>query len=390
MNYLFIIYILLSSFNIYQMMINGFDNFILESYIMESVLYFSPRLRSQLKSISDENEIAKELLGKEKSDIKPDITLVDLDESDFGYLTFIPMKNALKKLKEYYPNAKNVDIQNDVDTGVSDHLWVNRNIDNVAPVYSKGRNSIKAGKLVNKIFGDKYNSNEIEKFVNLIRSTRVELREKLELVEGDYIPYWYDSYNYYDNKGTLGTSCMKNMSKKTFNIYVENPESVKLLILTIDGKLLGRALVWKLDSIKSKDERKLGRISTEYFMDRVYYTDEYHLNKFIKYAKEKGWCYRKNQTYSDTDIVQLKDIKYDGIKMTVKIKPKNYLQYPYMDTFGRYDERSGTLYNDTNKSLGGHILRRIDGSYERSIHRARAVINRFADFTTQMYVRATS
>lgn len=366
-------------------MINGFDNFILESYIMESVLYFSPRLRSQLKSISDENEIAKELLNKEKTDIKPDITLVDLDEEDFGYLTFIPMQNALKKLKEFYPN-----IQNDIDTGVTDFLWKNRYIDDVAPVYRKGRNSLKVGKLIRKIFGTKYDSNDIEKFVNLIRSTRVELREKLELVESDQIAYWYDSSNYYDNKGILGASCMKNMSKETFNIYVENPKSVKLLTLTLDGKLLGRALVWKLDSIKSIDEKKLGRIGAEYFMDRVYYTDEYHLHKFIKYAKEKGWCYRYYNSFTHTDTIQFKDRKYDNIKMTVKIKPKNYLRYPYMDTFARYDERSGTLYNDDNKSFGGHILRSTNGSYEQSIHRARAVINRFADFTTQMYVRATS
>lgn len=371
-------------------MINGFDNFILESYIMESVLYFSPRLRSQLKSISDENEIAKELLDKEKTDIKSDITLVDLDEEDFGYLTFIPMQNALKKLKEFYPNATDSDIQNDIDTSVTDFLWKNRYLSDVAPVYIKGRNSLKVGKLIGKIFGNKYDSNDIENFVNLIRSNRVELREKLELVESDQIAYWYDSSNYYDNKGSLGSSCMKNMSKETFNIYVENPESVKLLILTLYGKLLGRALVWKIDSIKSTNERKLGRIGSEYFMDRVYYKDEYHKHKFIKYAKEKGWFYRYSNSYSDTDIVQLKDIRYYDTKMTVKIEPKNYLQYPYMDTFARYDEHSGTLYNDTNKSLGGHILRKTDGSYERSIHRARAAINRFADFTNQMYVRATS
>lgn len=371
------------------MMINGFDNFILESYIMESVLYFSPRLRSQLKSISDENEIAKELLAKEKSDIKPDITLVDLNEDDFGYLTFTPMQNALKKLKEFYPNSNNTDIQNNINSNSVDYLWQNRYSKHVAPVYREGRNSLKVGKLVKKIFGDKYNSNDIEKFVNLIKSKKVEPKEKFELFEGDQIAYWYTS-NYYDDIGTLGSSCMKNMPKETFNIYVENPESVKLLTLTADGMLLGRALVWKLDSIKSINERKLGRIGAEYFMDRVYYTDSQHSHKFIKYAKEKGWCYRYYNSYRYPDIVRFKDRKYDGTKMKVKIKPKNYLRYPYMDTFARYDERSGTLYNDDNKSLGGHILRNTDGSYERSIHRARAVINRFADFTTQMYVRSTS
>lgn len=66
--------------------------------------------------------------------------------------------------------------------------------------------------------------------------------------------------------------------------------------------------------------------------------------------------------YCSPYLVQFKDTKYYETKMKVKIKPKNYLRYPYMDTFGRYDERSGTLYNDTNKSLGGHILRRTDGS----------------------------
>lgn len=356
-------------------MVNSFDDFILESYLAESVLYFSPRLRSQLKSLSDDSEIAKELLDKEKKDIKHDITLVDLDETDFGYFTFIPMKNAIKKLNDYYPKANNKDIQNKVDTRATDFLWINRNEPDVAPVYRKGRNSIKAGKLVKKLFRKTYNPNDIEEFTNLLRSKKIDSSEQIKLVSGDDIAYWYDSSNYYEIKGTLGSSCMKYNKKETFNIYVENKENVQLLTLLKFGKLVGRALVWKLNSIKTPEN-----INPVYYMDRVYTTNDYYLNKFINYAKEKGWCYRKYNSVSLKNVIVFKDKNYSNVEMTVKVKPKNYIKYPYMDTFSRYNERKGLLYNDDDKSLGGHILQDLHGGYIRSIPMGRVIINRFRDF----------
>lgn len=370
-----ILYFISSFFNIYGMMINDFDDFILESYLVESVLYFSPRLRNQLRFIATkDNKIAKEILDLEKSDTKHDITLVDLDPYDYGYLTFIPMKNALKKIKDYYPNASNADIQNNIDVSVTDYLWSVRDEEKGAGVYKTGRNSIKLGKFVNKLLYNKFNSKQIEEFINLLKSEKKSDAEEFKIVSGEEIGYWYDSSTYYENRGVLGGSCMKNAPKHYFKIYEQNPDSVRLLILTLNGRLLGRALVWKLKSISPS------RIGAEYYMDRVYTIDDYQVNKFTKFAKENGWAYREYPQSTHYYDIVYKDFSYGKVNMQVKVKPGNYVNYPYMDTFSRYDDKKGILYNDDKKRLGGHILRSTSGTYDESIPRVRAIINRFSDF----------
>lgn len=357
------------------MMINGFDDFLLESYLAESVLYFSPRLRNQLSFIaSKNNQIAKEIIDMEKLDIKHDITLVDIDPYDYGYLTFIPMKNALRKIKDEYPNATNGDIQNNIDTSVTDYLWSVRDERKGAGVYSTGRNSIKLGKFVNKLFNNKFNSKQIEEFVNLLKSEKQSDLEEIKIVDGEEIGYWYDSSTYYENRGVLGGSCMKNSPSHYFKIYKENKDIVRLVILTLNGRLLGRALVWKLNSLSPS------KIGAEYYMDRIYTIDDYQVNKFINFAKENGWAYKLYPQSAGFYGIVYKDVTYDNVNMTVKVKPGNYGNYPYMDTFSRYYDKKGILYNDDKKKLGGHILKSTQGSYEPSITRTRALINRFSDF----------
>lgn len=166
---------------------------------------------------------------------------------------------------------------------------------------------------------------------------------------------------------------MKNSPSNYFKIYKENKDIVRLVILTINGGLLGRALVWKLNSLSPK-------IGAEYYMDRIYTIDDYQVNKFINFAKENGWSYKLHPQSAGFYGIVYKDVTYDNVNMTVKVKPGNYGNYPYMDTFSRYDDKKGILYNDVNKKLGGHILKSTQGSYEPSITRTRALINRFSDF----------
>jgi hypothetical protein len=72
-----------------------------------------------------------------------------------------------------------------------------------------------------------------------------------EIVEGDEIAKWYRYENYAENKGTLGNSCMRDKRDSFFEIYTKNPEVCRMLILKEDDKILGRALIWKLNSFKS-------------------------------------------------------------------------------------------------------------------------------------------
>ena len=76
-----------------------------------------------------------------------------------------------------------------------------------------------------------------------------------------------------------------------FKIYTENPDVCKMLILIEDDKLIGRALVWKLSSIKiyGKDP-----VQDSWFMDRQYTIKDSDVEKFRNYAKEKGWIYKSS------------------------------------------------------------------------------------------------
>ena len=51
--------------------------------------------------------------------------------------------------------------------------------------------------------------------------------------------------------------------------------------------------------------------------------------------------------------------------MSVKVKPKDYGEYPYMDTFKRYDWKTGMLFNDEDKdgNEGQYILEDTGGEY---------------------------
>ena len=86
-------------------MISKYNSFIvdmlLEKAINESFLYYSPNVRKALSRIKS-NDIATELLGSEGTDVKPDMTFIDLGKE--GYLSFITMRNAKPLIDARYPN----------------------------------------------------------------------------------------------------------------------------------------------------------------------------------------------------------------------------------------------------------------------------------------------
>ena len=340
-------------------------DYLLES-INESMLYFSPRMRNQLKST--DHKIAKELLDAEGKNSNTEATFIDIDPDEEGKVTFINMNHARQYLS--YP-CQDLDKVPNID--YSDRLW-NYN----SSVYKGNRNSIKIGKLINKILTNKYSPRDIEIFTNEFKSKSYTNKEVISLVSGKDIEHWYDKENYLSEFGSLGNSCMsESWTKNFFKIYTENPESCSMLIMTIGDKLVARALVWKIDTVKGRnrsyqipDDIK----NIKYFMDRVYYAKDYQEVKLINYAKENGWAYNRGHS----------GVRYNGsdwdLDLTVKIKPGDYQPYPYLDTFCRYDAKKGILYNDNDREKIGHILRSTEGSYRPSISRTRATLNKIKNF----------
>ena len=328
-------------------MIIKYNDFLLENLINESILYYSPKVRNIISKI--ESPISDELKKLEMTDTPKDVTFIDLDKE--GYISFTTMKSAEKHLLDNSPLAQSVisDIVNGDNVNV-DSLW-----DNKFDVYNKSRNPIKIGKFINSLLPGKFSTSDVEDFVNKFKAAVDNSAEKFELVEGDAIDKWYSYKNYKSVSGTLGSSCMAD-SEEIFGIYTENPDVCKLLVLFEDNKVIGRALVWKLESID--------KTNAEYFMDRQYTIKQSDVEKFREYAKEKGWAYKEFNSHSS-----FKGIIYDGVSykvdMQVKVKVKDYETYPYMDTFRAYNKNTGILMNsdDDLPGKGWYILDSTHGDY---------------------------
>lgn len=351
-------------------MIKSYLELLLEKKINESVIYFSPKFRKVLNIIDD--KVSSELLKVEGDDIKPDITFIDFEEDKEGYISFTTMKNAMKKIKKANKedNITNLDFLEKEENkekriNYTDEIYKSsgRILDKdsvyLKQIYTRSRNLLKVGKFANKIYPGKFTQQEIEQFTNKFKSKSFSFnKEELKIVEGEDIAFWYKAENYESGSGQLSNSCMKNNSSSTFDIYVDNPESCKMLILIKNDKLLARALIWKLNSIYGA-----GPDEPEYFMDRQYSNSDSDVEKMRNYAKEKGWAFKTNNNHYSFRQVTYKDKVFYG-DMKVILKDIEYSYFPYMDTFRRYDPYTHTLYNDNDRRYGGYLLEDTSGGFE--------------------------
>ena len=356
-------------------MLNYYD-FIFEKFINESYVYYIDEFKNILVKLSKDNQIAKDLLEVEFTDSKSDTTFISLGKRD-GYIGFSTMRNTLKNIEKYFgDHLKNIGLYSDtekldhvlkvvtskIERGETSKSDVNY-LFNEFDLGSKSRSEIKLGKFINAVLTGKYTSVEIEDFTNKFKALIGKVGEEFNLVSGGDIEFWYNSENYAEKTGNLGNSCMAT-KKGIFSIYVDNPEVCKLLILEENGKLLGRALVWKLSSINYYG--KPDNQEEVWFMDRQYTIKESDVQKFRNYAKEKDWVYKANNNHHSFSEVVI-DGNVKNVEMVVELESKKHNKFPYMDTFRRFDPSTGFLYNDERNDqyyVGNYILDKTNGGYE--------------------------
>lgn len=376
------------------MNINNYNEFISESVILESNIYYSNKFIEVLKNTDD--YISKELLGLTYKDIDVPFNFFDANYKKNDTVLFYPDSKVSKKIVtqtysfslrsaafqsimtlylkqpklnlsdfdliptnieieivDKIPNdiVKNVYGQNtDIDIFVikrlgSDKLalcekysiYFDVDYNNVKP------SEMKVGRLVNTLLkksGIKVSDKEVEQFVNKWKSYvdyTNNKYSKFELVKGEDIRYWYYEEKYEGYGGSLNGSCMKHKKcQPFFDLYVENPDVCQLLILKSHNEdtILGRALVWKLRD-------------GDTFMDRIYTSYDSDVELFKKYAKEKGWLYKSSQDFNeDTEIVQ-PDGEEKQLTLNIDLKNSYFDSYPYMDTLKFLNTRNNTLTNSS-------------------------------------------
>ena len=338
-----------------------YNNFIserlFESLVNESFIYFTDKFKKVLKKVN--NDISDDILSVEKDDVKPDMTFIDLSDKD-GYISFSQIKKTINSIKKWgeEEDRNSEPIIHNIESG-NYELGEREIIDNV--ILSKSRNEVRIGKLINSLFPNKYDSKQIEDFVQKFKAFSEDVKD-FELVSGEDIKHWYYEDNYLNQDGTLGTSCMRYSSCEDYlNIYTENEDVCQLLILKDNEdatKIIGRALVWKLDSISESFD-----MESIYFMDRIYVSDIKYMEDFKDYSYKKGWVNRTGTGYSDTKSVTYNRENFMDVNMTVRLNEYKFDEYPYMDTFKKIDIVDGILYNNDDRETGCYLLEDTDGGY---------------------------
>lgn len=235
-------------------------------------------------------------------------------------------------------------------------------------IWSTSRNNIKIGRLVRAILTsakESFTDKDIEDFVNLYKSTYDVMANALvrfDIVEGSKIAYWYSHRRYAKNEGILGNSCMADVSSSYFDIYCDNPEACKMIILYDENgsinvengkyesdKILGRCLLWTTDK---------GPV-----MDRIYIIRDSDTDLFKEFGKKSGFWWKRSQD-SDCEFSMENGVATDNNpSLTIKLKESDYEEYPYLDTFYMLNTDRDTLTNDPDSGYD-RILRSTGGGYD--------------------------
>lgn len=342
------------------MSILSYNKFINEKLLSEGLremkFVLSKRLIEVLKKI--EHKISDELLSLHNDlDSKTKQTFVDISKTSDDSLSFIQSNKATELLnintEEKYGNYDK-NLLNDIDLS--------------HPVYNQYRSEVRIGRFINSVFGPtKFPSgaryepgvipNDVESFVRLYRAkfNQDEKFELMELLSGSKISHFYNCENYKNDYGSLGGSCMSDVSGDYFDIYVYN-NNVSMLVLYENeskNKITGRAIVWK--NLLQPEGRT--------FMDRIYTNNSSDEQIFKEYAINKGWLYKGLQSYGpDGAIEDPINNTQRTMKLVCQLNPEHHDYYPYMDTMIYYNPNNGKISNRTTGMI--YLLQSTGGDYE--------------------------
>jgi hypothetical protein len=335
----------------------------------ESFLYMSPEFRVNLKELyaHKKDVVAKRLLDSEGTDTGSEVSFLDMSEKP-GHIEFRNMRKTLeliiKDLEKEWSAKQTSDFlkSNIKDTyksldyqdmkHISDADWYDKPEKKRGP-WKTSAQTTSAVKLINKMFPGEFTQKEVLLFMDNLKTFMMDDTDVIETVEGEEILKWFKENTLYDKKHTLGKSCMIDKPESFFDLYVNNPDVVKLVIITSTDrygkkKLKARALVWKIEKAEDENGESLD-IKT--LMDRRYGISEEHMLALENHAREKGWAWR---TVNDNKNLRTISIPKGGsssdVILTTRIKniPK---EFPYSDTLQYIDPDTGVLSNKFMKDF---------------------------------------
>ena len=152
-------------------------------------------------------------------------------------------------------------------------------------------------------------------------------------------------------RGSLGASCMRHDNLQKCITFYEKAAASLLVALGSNGKVLGRAVLWRNARIQPhyvRDIRKEQPCKMIDFMDRVYYSHEWIKPMFVDYAKTHGFYRKRYQNYEEQTAVVEPNGDYINARMNIMLPKKfDYLfqYFPFVDTFHYFDVQNKMLSN---------------------------------------------
>jgi hypothetical protein len=301
---------------------------------MGNKLNIHKKLYTILIKIRRESPIAREILSENPSNLlenHADYINISNDLSKITYLNKKKIESTLVNIAKEN-NIRRSDIG---EYSLPSDLFFK----------NKSRVQIKYGSFINKLFTG-YTASEIEKFTSLFKAVAYQKNFTFKVVSGKEISEYYMGDHHASGRGSLGVSCMRHQScKPYFNMYVNNPDTVKLLIM-FDAKerILARTLLWDLDESNECENFK--------FMDRVYYSKDDQLFHFIEWANNNGYAYKEKQSWDTPYRFTKGGENFDKLLKIKLLKPslndninEGGKGLPYLDTLKWIDIKTGYMYN---------------------------------------------
>lgn len=319
-----------------------FIEFILESKskVLLPVI-FSDEFKDKIENIGNSyiSSAFKNLYG---SDVVKEFTFITLgDKEDTIFYT------DSSKVKEYLQ-------KNHTDIDAIDYLkWISKTGKIDKELLKLNKTEIKVGRFVNRFFPNTFTDKAVEDFVNKWKSIAPS-NSRFEIFKGVDIKNAYRSnfYHFTDEGGnSLINSCM-NDELDLIDFYAYCPSVSCLVLLSDEGYILGRALVWKDHMDRT-------------IMDRVYFVYDKDYHKFLRYAQENGWYYKKRNISGGSTFIKNGEEKH----LLTKVRVPNVFKFkddgfPYMDTFYYAQDEWAQNYEPEGTYLK---LQDIQGGYEEYI-----------------------
>ena len=221
------------------------------------------------------------------------------------------------------------------------------------------RAEVGVGRLVRAILKKadiQFKDSEVEDFVYKYRAEVAKLGDvfsRFQILKGEDIRKYYHHKKYENEKGTLGSSCMRyDRCQRYLDIYVKNPEQCNLVVLMSDEKddsICGRAILWT-----DVDGKRI--------MDRIYTNRTQDEQLFKDFAKKEGFYHKRNQNMSeDEPFISPETGEWLYIHAKVVLSVERYDYYPYMDSFKYFYEGP---FRDTSNGRQSYLTNSTRFGYD--------------------------